>query len=249
MRKPLLPILVLMLVCNSAIAQINAAGYIDHGNPFIPITQMTGEEEFRRKYNTYFDEYSVIVKGKRVLGTPWLVPDWMNGSLTTPDNRVYTIYKLKYDALNQAVFFLNGKDSLEVNEDIKEFSLTIKAPDTTIVTRFISSNQYQTEKKAFYYEVIIDNSMGQLLKTNQKVVTEASNGLPAYDGKKVLAIESEYFYYDKASKKLIKIKVNGSNLKEVLKPEVTSQIDFTKYIFNNEDDLNNFFLKYFELAK
>lgn len=216
---------------------------------FQNIVNINGQDGFYLKKDLYLNDSYTIIDGDKVLGIPFLYIDWLPGALTTPDGRVYSDYTFKYNVHDQTVSFLNGKDSLEVNEDIKEFTLKVKAGDSMITSRFISSSQFG-KGKTTYYEVLLDNEEGQLLKTNQKVVASLSSGVITSSSKKYLKLESVYFYYDKTTKKLIKIKP-GTDIRSLLhlSEEEAKQLNTGMYDMANEQDVIQLMKAYFAKKK
>jgi hypothetical protein len=181
-----------------------------------PMTDMTTEQEFGPKSPSYYEKYYAIVKGQKVQGSPLLYTTWVEGSVTTADGRVFSGYKLKYDVFSQTIQFLSGKDSMEVNEEIRDFVLTVTADKIVTTSKFINANLYKKEKTIFYYEILLDEEKGQLLRTNKKVVAELNSGIPSYDGSKCFRPEIAYFFFDNATKKISKIRADGSNLPVLL---------------------------------
>ena len=112
-------------------------------------------------------------------------------------------------------------------------------------------HQYQ-KGKPFYYEVLIDNEKGQLLKTNQKVVATADeSGLIAQQTTKYMKLEAAYFYYGKKTKKLTKIK-QTTDMKDVLhlSPQDATDMNIDNtFDASNEENLIKLLKKYFEKAK
>jgi hypothetical protein len=241
MKKITLSIILLFLAAQLLFAQ--------SGQPFSTVTQMTTEQEFSKKYNMYVDQFSTKMNGYDVLGTPFLYYQWYDGVLNTPDGRLFNGYKLKYNVFTQTVSFLSGKDSLEANEEIKDFTLMIPDGNSFISSKFVNANQYQKEKTVFYYELLIDDKKGQLLKTNKKVIAELSNSsLPAYNGKKFFNLETSYYYYNNASKKMAKIKANGSNIGAALglNPEEENALHVAAFDFSKEQDVIRLMNLYFQ---
>lgn len=185
------------------------------------------------------------INGETVQGTPFFLDTWVNGELTTLDGRIYN-FPFRYNAYRQVVNFVNGKDTLDVTDAIKKFSLYSQVGDTAIQLQFVNASQYKKENKTFYYQVVLDNEKGQLLKTNQKIIRSLTEGLLAAQGKKYFDLSSDYFYYDRTTKKLIKIKTDGSNLGQILK---TDGNDLKNYNFSDEEDIIKFFSNYFQNNK
>lgn len=227
-----------------------------NGPPVLPrdlsayqnIVNINGQDGFYLKKDLYLVDNITIIDGQRVLGIPFLFLEWQDGSLTTPDGRVYTDYKYKYNVENQTISFLNGKDSMEANEEIKEFTLKVIKKDSVITVRFVHGNQYQKKINApFYYEILLDNEKGQLLKLNKKVVATVGDGLLASRTTKYLKLEPSYFYYDKQSKKLTRIKetTDISSLLQLTEEE-KKELHADTFDFGNEENTIKFFKQYFD---
>ncbi len=226
----------------------NGGGILPTGTPMSGISD---QNMFQDRRNLYFFDDQYMIEGRRVFGTPFLYREWEKGVITTADGRVFNGYKVRYDAFHQTVFFSNGTDSLEVNEEIKEFSITTVYTDTVTTNRFFNANLYSKPKKPAYYELMAEGAAGQLLKFNRKIVTELSKGLPAYDGKKVFELEQTFYYYNKATKKLTQLKATGANVAEAMgvdaNSEAASNIKGTNFAVNAE--VVEFFKKYLATAK
>lgn len=237
---------ILMLV--ACMAQYSNAQPPSAQHMISTVSNVPNSEMFKDRRTYYFYDDSYMIDGHQVLGHPFLYHDWSKGIITTADGKVFSNYKIKYNAYNQTVLFSDGKDSLEVNEEIKEFVIVNVYPDTTVTSKFINAGQLKKEKKTFYYEVLLDDAAGTLLKYNRKTVAESAEGIPAAEGKKIFRLESSVFYFDKAKKTVTPIKANGSNVisllnlddaaKTALQPKGTD--------FSIETNVVHFFKKYFE---
>ncbi|MEO8404288.1 MAG: hypothetical protein ABI480_06825 [Chitinophagaceae bacterium] len=217
---------------------------------FSNLLNINGSDGIYLKKNLYLVDYYTVINGQKVLGLPFLYAEWCTGTISTPDGREYTDYKLKYNVQNQSVSFLNGNDSMEVNESIKDFTLKVAVGDSLITSRFANSTQYQKNGKELYYEVLIDNEKGQLLKTNTKKVATADDGIIASSTSRYLKLESDYFFYDKKTKKLTKIKPDN-DLKSTLNLTDAQAKDLYSDTYEpaSEESLLMFFKRYFERAK
>lgn len=251
MRKSILPVFIILLL-NASTG--NTQGM--NGPKVFPrdlsayqnVVNINGQDGFYLKKDLYLTDNITIIDGQRVLGIPFLFLEWQDGSLTTPDNRVYTDYKYKYNVENQTISFINGKDSMEVNEEIKEFTLKVLKKDSVINVRFVHGNQYQKRVNApFYYEVLLDNDKGQLLKLNKKVVTTVGDGILAARTSKYLKLEPSYYYYDKQTKKLIRIKETTDITTIIpLTEEDKKELSPDSFDFGNEENTIKFFKQYFD---
>jgi hypothetical protein len=246
MKQFLILILFISLVHISLGQSSNASTYTG-----AVMTPMTAQDVFQDRRNIYFLDDSYMIEGRRVFGSPFLYREWQKGVITTRDGRVFNGYQLKYDAFHQTVYFSNGTDSLEVNEDIHDFTLVTVYPDTVITSTFINSDVFKKEKKAFYYEVMLDNEVGQLLKHNRKFVNDANKGIPAYEGKKFFDLQASYFYFDKKKKEMMAIKANGTNIPALLNlsDADTNALEIQTLNLSSEPELILFFTRFFELRK
>jgi len=197
--------------------------------------------------NENFLESILNINGERVFGTPFLYDEWFDGVITTKDGRVYN-YKLRYNVYDQVVSYILGKDTMDVNEEIKNFILMIPAKDSIVQEQFINANQFRREKNTFYYEVIIDKAAGQLLKANKKVIRNFSDVLLSSKGKTRLVPESIFFYYNNSAKKIFKIRADESNLGELLNVDNNTllRLHSENYDFTKEADIISFFTNYFQ---
>lgn len=234
-----------LLAPNNLFAQHNYYGSFvppADPNPYRMILTINPQDGAYLKKDFGIAGRATQIDGERVLGTPFFLDAWVNGDLTTIDSRTYH-FPFRYNAYKQVVNFVNGKDTFDVTDEIKEFSLYTQIGDTAIALKFENANQYKKQNKTFYYQVIIENDKGQLLKTNQKVIRSLTDGLLAAKGTKYFDVSSAYFYYDKASKRMVKINADGSSLKQVLHLD-DSQLSDCR--FSNEDEIIGFFTTYFQ---
>lgn len=240
----------LLLIAHTSTAQPGAALPV----PMKPIDarqqveNLNGDNQHYSR-NDLSLENSMIIKGDRVFGTPFLYDEWIDGTIVTADGRTY-YYKTRYNVYenDQIISYMYGKDSMDVNEEIKGFSLQVPVnADSVRNIQFVSANQYQHEKSTFYYEVVLDNEKGQLLRANKKVIATADNGVLSVAGKKVFSLKSTFYYFDKSTKKIYKIRSDGSNVRELLNLDKNNQgnISPESYDFNKGEDIISFFTYYF----
>ncbi|MFI5133581.1 MAG: hypothetical protein ACHQEB_04555 [Chitinophagales bacterium] len=216
-----------------------------------PLSTVSTEDLFKGKQTLYYYNEVYVVKGVKVFGTPFLYHDWSAGTIIGADGKIFTGYQLKYNAFDQAVLFQQGKDSLEVTDEIKEFTLEIKIHDTVENFHFVNANQYKKEKSKFYYEVLSEEDAGQLLRYDRKFVSDVDKSMPTLEGQKVFDIEFSYYYYDKNSKKITRIKADGTNIESILGKEAIAQSGLLLNDFNlsTEQDLRKFFDEFFASRK
>jgi hypothetical protein len=210
-------------------------------SPFSQIVNIHGDDGFYLKKNTSTQNVLTIVDGKKILGSPFLFEEWFDGIINTPDERTYN-YKLRYNTYKQTVSFKNGNDSLDVSEEIKDFFLTIPVNDTVIVSHFVNASQYRKEKLQYYYEILLDGNKGQLLKATHKVINKLmSDELLGLKGKLYFSTENDYYYFEKASKKIIKIPCANDDCSKYLTPDTAMIAKLNSLDLNNEDELIQFF--------
>jgi hypothetical protein len=210
-----------------------------------PMSAVPNQELFKDRSKIYFYDEFYIIDGRKVVGTPFLYHDWLNGSVTTADGRVFNGYRLKYNAFQQTIYFHNGIDSLEVDDPVRSFILILPSGDTNSVFTFINSSQIKEEKKPMYYELLLENPTWQLLKFNRKFVAEASKTLPVAEGRKVFDLEVSYYIFNKSTKKLTRLKASGTNIASTLALNKEQEADLVNYDFSAESDILRYFQKYF----
>jgi hypothetical protein len=189
---------------------------------------------------------SCVINGATVNGSPFLYYEWYPGTVYTLSGRTFDGYKLRYDVYHQVLLFNNAGQSLEVNEPVRKFTLMAPGRDNKIEQfTFIFSDEIKKEAKPFYYELLAENESGQLLKMNTKKIAEADMELALKSDTKIFKLESSLYYYDVASKKITRIKANGSNIRSMLKLPVSAEEEIAKYDFSRETDVIGFFKNYF----
>jgi hypothetical protein len=187
------------------------------------------------------NEYAeMVIDGKTVMGFPFIFYDWSAGSITLQDGKYYTGYKLKYDIYGQTILFLNGDKSLEVDGDIKEF--TLLTPESNFI-KFINGKSFTKQKGNLYYEVLADAEKGMLLKIYKKVVTSIINQIIDVQGTKYLEMQTEYFYFDRVSKKVLPVKNEKADIEKILKidSENSEKLQLITYNFAEEKEFISFF--------
>lgn len=192
-------------------------------------------------------EQFIMIKGEKVSGTVFLFPQWLPGTISLKDGRVFNNYKLKFDAYNQVLNFLSGTDSLEVVDEIKEFVLV----DGGKETKFTNASEYARTKKTVFYETLIDDAKGALLKSYKKIVK--TGGVQVFGGPnpKYLDLTAEYAYYDKAAKKILPISPDANRIRSTLNltSDEAQRLNVEKYDFSREADVLSFFSVYFGSTK
>lgn len=185
---------------------------------------------------------TTMIDGNRVAGFPFLYDQWLPATITLQDGRVFENYKIKYDTYHQIVFFLSGKDSLEVADPIKDF--TLEAPLRKM--SFTNAGLYKKQKRASYYEILFDAAKGQLLKANKKILGTDGSSLVDAANAKYFKTASEYFYYNITTDKLIQIGNTAQSIRSDLKltKEQEEKLNFSSFDFSNDTDIITFFKSY-----
>jgi hypothetical protein len=216
-----------------------------------PINGIPNEGGFYDRSKLYFWDEFYLIDGKKVMGTPFLYHDWEKGIITTADGRLFNGYRLKYDAYNQAVHFHNGTDSLEVDEKIKEFSLFVTEGKEMKQYHFVNSDQYAKQKKVSYYEVVWENPSAQFLKYNYKIIAVGDKTLPVAEGRKIFELRSEFYFYNKKTQKISRIKANGANMAEILGIDnaKAEELKLNQKDFSTEQGILDFLKEYFDQSK
>ncbi|MBO9619664.1 MAG: hypothetical protein J7539_11580 [Niabella sp.] len=201
----------------------------------------------------YLGTAVTVIDGEKVAGVPYLYNEWLPGTVITDDGRVVDAFPLKYNVYDQSVSFLNGKDSLEITDPVKEFSLKPPvANGNSVAIRFISAKLVNPNaRKTEYYDVMIDDAAGILLKSIYKKVKTAENGLLTGSTKGYLDFATTYYFYNKSTKKISKVvPVQGQIVRLLALTEQQQQnLRVASVEFEKETSLNNFFISYFASLK
>jgi hypothetical protein len=152
-----------------------------------------------------------ITNGETISGTPFLIEEWKKGILLLENGDKYDSYLLKYDVYNQTIFALNGKETIEIDQKIKEFILII-AQEKQI--KFINASVFNVKQKNFY-ELVIESDKCLLLKLNKKIAESNSEKFTNLTESKEFKTESEYFIFDKELKKMTPYKKANTKFKSL----------------------------------
>jgi hypothetical protein len=195
-------------------------------------------------------DVSTEIDGEKVTGAPFLYYEWYPGTVLTTNGRSYEGYKLRYDVYHQVLLFQNGDQSMEVNEPVKEFTLVAPGYDGQFQKfTFIHSDNVKKLSHPVYFELMAGNDYGQLLKLNTKKVAAADINVAIKSDMKAFQLEAEYYYFDRVSKKLSRIKAIGSNIQSILNDtKITTEV-LSKYDLSKETGLLQFFRTYLETPK
>ena len=152
-----------------------------------------------------------ITNNEKITGEPFFVNDWNKGLVVLENGNTYNNYLLKYNTNNQTLLFLSGKESMEINEKVKEFVLLINGVRPI---HFINANVFTTKTKG-YFETVGDNTECQLLKLNKKIGQSISEKLTNLNEAKSFENTSEYYIFDKTENKLTSYRKAPPRLKSM----------------------------------
>jgi hypothetical protein len=177
------------------------------------------QQELVRNFFTPGSDRGIVtesfINGESVKGDPFLIEDWVNGSVTLENGQKYDGYKLKFNANTQTVFFLNGKEPTELDQTVSEFTLM---PANKPVMNFVNVKVLsKKEKKPLFVEVLFDYDNCQLLRLYNKKVEDYSEKSTSISGSKYLKNIEEYLIFDKETKKISSYKNADIKLKSKFK--------------------------------
>jgi hypothetical protein len=195
--------------------------------------------DLRNSENVYFN-----VRDKKVAGNPYLFNELLVGDVVLMDGRRFQGNKLHYNTFDQQLFFFDGKDELEVNDPIKEFVLD-GTPKGVLELRFVNANQFVKGKKPLYYEVLLETSAGYLLKLNKKITEQLDGGLQSTDSKYYFKPTQEFYYFNKATSKLSKLKLDETTLTTAIgiDKSILAGTGFENMDMNDDEKLVDLFMK------
>jgi hypothetical protein len=178
----------------------------------LSIFQANAQQEIVRNFFTLGSDRGIVtesfINGESVKGDPFLIEDWVNGSVTLENGQKYDGYKLKFNANTQTIFFLNGKESAELDQPVSEFTLM---PANKPAMNFVNVKVLnKKEKKPLFVEVLFDYDNCQLLRFFNKKVENYSEKSTSISGSKYLKNIEEYLIFDKETKKISNYK-NADN--------------------------------------
>lgn len=150
-----------------------------------------------------------FTKGEKITGEPFFINEWLKGTVILQNGETYNRYQLKYNTYNQTLLFLNGKESIEIDQPINEFMLLAEGVRPVY---FIRADAYNTKQKG-YFERVSDLPQCQLLRLNKKTSESVSPMLTALNDSKTFENSSDFFIFDKSLNKLTSYKKAAPALK------------------------------------
>lgn len=165
-----------------------------------------------------------------------LYPDWMIGRVKTKAGKIYTNVKLKYNLLEDQVYFQNADDvTMMFTTPIKELVFGDSASGITRVFRngFPALARFTPES---FFEILVDGENMLLKKTVKNVVEKREYN--SSETKKYIQNDVQYFFYD--GEKLLAVKKDKAAFVEGTKDKgsaVESYISASKLNLKKEEDL------------
>jgi hypothetical protein len=150
-----------------------------------------------------------FIDNKKVYGSPFLYDVWYQGTILMADSVEYSQYKVKYNCFTQELSFSDGKDSLIVDKEVAGFSINVA--DDSKVFNFVNGKQYGEKKGNKYYEVLANNAYGAYVRFNTKEMVSNSTTIATSQSDQKFQYKFDYKYYNKITKKFIKVKDDNGN--------------------------------------
>jgi hypothetical protein len=235
MRKKLFLLAFLAIHIAAAAQVVQPAGLFSRVD--YSFSQYADRTENNHNLPVRFTQQSYLIKGETVLGSPFLFWDWNNGLLKTPDGREYHM-KFKYDVFNQALHYNDGKDSMEVNEPVAEFSLQVKEGNGDQLYTFKKTEAFGKTKNKGFYEVVKEGKNVTLLKYYKMQVASLTYNIGNSASNKSFDLKYSYWLYTKADNKVTELKGNFKDILNYSKLSAGQQqsIDALNLDYNKETD-------------
>jgi hypothetical protein len=159
---------------------------------------------------------------KKVVGSAFIDEDFHNGYIRFFNDKVIEKIMIKYNNLNNELYFEEDGKELILQTSYKEFGYTVK--DEELLRKIIFRNGFppiENSGAATFYQLLTDQGF-LLLKLSTKKVHEMKepNGM---DYLRIMSTES-YFVFDSAMNRMVKIKNGVSGIMESM-PEQKEKIE------------------------
>ncbi len=225
---------ILLLIFNMFLAVADGQGL--YSKTDFTFSQFADKTENNHNLPVRFTQQSYVIKGETVLGSPFLFWDWNPGRLKTPDGREYTTMKFKYDVYDQVVHFNDGKDSMEVNEPVDEFSIIVKESDGDQVYNFKKSEAFGKNKNKGFYEVVQEGKNISVLKYYKMEIISLTYNIGNSSSNRSFDMKYSYWVFIKDAKKVVELKGNFKDLLNYAKltPGQTETIDALNLNYDKE---------------
>ena len=150
-----------------------------------------------------------IINSEKISGQPFFIDEWCKGTVVLENGKIYDNYLLKYNIYNQTLLFQQGKESIEIDQQVKEFFFEI---NNLVKFHFLKGSIYNTKQTGFF-ELVDDNKECQLLRLNKKVGVPNSEKFTNITESKAFQNTIEYFIFNKLLNKFSSYKKADPSLK------------------------------------
>lgn len=180
-----------------------------------------------------------------VTGFPYLNDNWTKGSVTTMKGKVYNNLFLKYDLVEDVVYFKSDKDeSLLFIDPIKSFELDLDNNIESFTNGFLSVDNYTYLS---YYQVIFKGDKMTLLIKDKKYISETKPYNSATTERKFIENNTYYIFRNGKMEKFKPSKKDILALFNDKSEQVSSFIKTSNIDFKNNIDLVKVFDFYYSL--
>jgi hypothetical protein len=187
---------------------------------------------------SYYDGTPVLEKKRTdVEGTELLYPDWTVGTVTTKEGKTYRGIKLKYNLLEDRLYFLadNGVTML-FNTPVASFTIGDSASMSKAKTFRNGFPATGNLKADAYFEVLASGKITLLKKTGKSIMETKEYNSPVV--KKEIMDNVQYFIF--SDNMLTPVKKDQSFIVQILKekiPGIETYLKSTKLNLKKEEDL------------
>ncbi len=174
------------------------------------------------------------VDHSEIQGSPYLSDEWINGLVKFSDGRTYKDIPLKYNQVNDILYFQNDKkETLTFVKQVTDFIIAYSSDNEDHVKHFKSGfadiSGYTTQN---FFEVLVEGT-AQLLKKNHKhVVSESGMAL----GTTIQKYADSESYYLVIAEKAYTLKRDKKAILAIL---ANKQAELEAYIKANNLNLKN----------
>lgn len=170
----------------------------------------------------------------RVKGSPYLLGESFDGTITYKGGKVVSDKKVLYDLYNQKAGIEVNKEVFEADAPIESFFITLPEKFGGKKLSFKNSYLYGSSDVKGYLNVLEDGEKLSFFKVYKtRLIPDASNYI--IKDLKVFEQYFDYYIYNKSTKTLSAVKLRKKDIAKELNDE-----EFLKsYIKNNNADLSN----------
>lgn len=184
-------------------------------------------------YDNIYGAVIPVIKPDNVDGSPFLSDDWNKGTVVFKKGKRADSLPLKFDIINNKVYFQQDSLALEFLEEVSFFRFNYH--EGTVLKTASFKNGYPEEgalNSATFYQVFAEGSSFHLLKHLKRMINEEY----VYNGpaKRKYVVQDIWYVYDVKKSQLIQVKPNKAFLQKKLKAE-SARID--ELCNNNKWDL------------